>query len=65
MRGPYLAARAYQVVAVVYGGRIVARLRPERRLFGARFAGALPAVSATLIVLAGTLITIRALPEVG
>jgi nickel/cobalt transporter (NicO) family protein len=52
-------------LAVVYGGRVVARLRPERRLFGARFAGALPAVSATLIVLAGTLITIRALPEVG
>jgi nickel/cobalt exporter len=52
-------------LAVIYGGRIVARLRPERRLFGARFAGALPAVSATLIVLAGTLITLRALPEVG
>jgi nickel/cobalt transporter (NicO) family protein len=52
-------------LAVIYGGRVVARLRPERRLFGARFAGALPAVSATLIVLAGTLITIRALPEVG
>jgi nickel/cobalt transporter (NicO) family protein len=52
-------------LAVVYGGRVVARLRPERRLFGARFAGALPALSATLIVLAGTLITLRAIPELG
>jgi nickel/cobalt transporter (NicO) family protein len=52
-------------LSVVYGGRLVARLRPERRLFGARFAGALPALSATLIVLAGTLITLRAIPELG
>jgi len=52
-------------LAVVYGGRLVSRLRPEKRLFGARFAGALPAVSALLIVLAGTLITLRAIPQVG
>ena len=52
-------------LAVVYGGRLVARLRPERRLLGGRLLGALPAVSATVIVLAGTLITLRALPQVG
>lgn len=49
-------------LAVLYGGRLVARLRPERRLFGGRIAGALPAASASLIVLAGTLITVRAIP---
>jgi nickel/cobalt exporter len=52
-------------LAVLYGGRVVRRLRPERRLFGARFAGALPAASASIIVLAGTLITLRAIPQVG
>jgi ABC-type nickel/cobalt efflux system permease component RcnA len=52
-------------LAVLYGGRLMERLRPERRLFGARFAGALPALSATIIVVAGTLITLRAIPEVG
>lgn len=52
-------------LAVVYGGRLVARLRPERRLFAGRFSGALPALSATLIVLAGALITLRAIPQVG
>jgi nickel/cobalt transporter (NicO) family protein len=52
-------------LAVLYGGRLAARLRPERRLFGARLIGALPALSATLIVAAGTLITVRAIPEVG
>jgi len=55
-------------LAVLFGGRLVAKLRPERRIFGARFAGALPAASASIIVLAGTLITLRAIPgliEVG
>jgi nickel/cobalt transporter (NicO) family protein len=52
-------------LAVLYGGRLVARLRPERRLFGGRWVGALPALSAILIVAAGALITLRALPEVG
>jgi nickel/cobalt transporter (NicO) family protein len=52
-------------LAVLYGGRLIARVRPEKRLFSARFAGALPALSATLIVLAGTLITLRAIPQVG
>ncbi len=52
-------------LAVLYGGRLVERLRPERRIFGARFAGVLPALSATIIVLAGTLITLRAIPELG
>ncbi len=52
-------------LAVLYGGRVIERLRPERRLLGARFAGALPAISASLIVLAGTLITLRAIPQLG
>ena len=52
-------------VAVVYGGRLVARLRPERRIFGSRVAGALPAISASVIVVAGALITIRAVPGLG
>jgi nickel/cobalt exporter len=52
-------------LAVLHGGRLIARLRPERRLFGGRVLGALPALSATLIVLAGTLITLRAIPQLG
>jgi len=52
-------------LAVIYGGRLVARLRPERRLFGARFAGALPAISASVIVVVGAMITIRAMPGLG
>jgi nickel/cobalt transporter (NicO) family protein len=52
-------------IAVVYGGRLVERIRPERRIFGGRFIGVVPALSATLIVLAGTLITLRAIPAVG
>jgi nickel/cobalt exporter len=52
-------------LAVLYGGRLVARLRPERRLLGGRLVGAVPALSATIIVLAGALITLRAIPQVG
>jgi len=52
-------------LAVLYGGRLMQRLRPERRLLGGRVAGALPALSSTLIILAGTLITLRAIPQVG
>jgi nickel/cobalt transporter (NicO) family protein len=52
-------------LAVIYGGRLVARLRPERSLFGSRFAGALPAVSASVIVVVGALITLRAMPGTG
>lgn len=52
-------------LAVIHGGRLVARLRPERRIFGSRLAGALPAVSASVIVLAGVLITSRAVPQLG
>jgi nickel/cobalt transporter (NicO) family protein len=51
-------------LVVLCGGRLVARLRPESRLFGGRLVGALPAVSAIVIVLAGTLITVRAIPAV-
>ena len=50
-------------LSVLYGGRLVERLRPERRLFGARAMGALPALSASVIVVAGALITLRAIPE--
>ncbi|HEY3191280.1 MAG TPA: sulfite exporter TauE/SafE family protein [Solirubrobacterales bacterium] len=52
-------------LAVLHGGRLLERLRPERRLFGGRVAGVLPALSATLIVVAGTLITLRAIPQLG
>ena len=52
-------------LAVIYGGRLMARLRPERRIFGARLAGAQPAISASVIVLAGVLITSRAVPQLG
>jgi ABC-type nickel/cobalt efflux system permease component RcnA len=52
-------------LAVLHGGRLIQRLRPERRLFGGRIAGALPALSATLIVVAGGLITLRAIPQIG
>lgn len=52
-------------LAVIWGGRALERLRLERRVFGGRLAGALPAVSASVIVLAGTLITLRAIPELG
>ena len=52
-------------LAVLHGGRLIQRLRPERRLFGGRIVGALPALSATLIVVAGSLITLRAIPQIG
>jgi nickel/cobalt exporter len=52
-------------LGVLYGGRLLERLRPERRVFGGRFVGAIPALSASLIVLAGTLITLRAIPQLG
>jgi ABC-type nickel/cobalt efflux system permease component RcnA len=52
-------------LAVIWAGRALQRLRLERRVFGGRLAGALPAVSASVIVLAGTLITLRAIPQLG
>jgi ABC-type nickel/cobalt efflux system permease component RcnA len=52
-------------LATIWGQRLVRRLRPERTLFGGRFSGALPALSAGLIVLVGVLITYRAWPELG
>jgi nickel/cobalt exporter len=52
-------------LAVVYGGRLITRLRPERRIFGSRIAGVLPALSASVIVVAGVLITSRAIPQLG
>lgn len=52
-------------ILVLYGRRLYARVGAERRMFGGRIAGALPALSALLIVFAGTLITLRALPGLG
>jgi nickel/cobalt transporter (NicO) family protein len=52
-------------LTVLWGERLMRRLRPERRLFGGRLTGALPAISAVVIVLAGVLISYRALPELG
>ncbi len=52
-------------LVVIYGGRAIKRFRPEKRLIGARFAGALPALSASIIIVAGLLISLRALPELG
>jgi ABC-type nickel/cobalt efflux system permease component RcnA len=52
-------------LVTIWGQRLVRRLRPEQRLFGGRFSGALPAASASLIVLVGLLITYRAMPALG
>jgi nickel/cobalt transporter (NicO) family protein len=52
-------------LAVIYGGKLIARLRPERRILGSRLGGVLPAISASVIVLAGVLITSRAIPQLG
>ena len=50
---------------VLWGGRMIERLRWERRVFGGRVLGLVPALSATIIVLAGLLITLRAIPQLG
>ena len=52
-------------LVTIWGQRLVRRLRPEQRLFGGRLSGALPALSAGLIVLVGILITYRAMPTLG
>jgi ABC-type nickel/cobalt efflux system permease component RcnA len=49
----------------IYGGRLLRRIEVERRLFGGRLTGALPALSAILIVAVGILITSRAIPTIG
>lgn len=49
-------------LVTIWGSRLVSRLRPEQRLFGGRLSGALPALSASAIVLVGALITYRAMP---
>jgi len=49
----------------LYGRRLLGRLQVERRVFGGRLTGALPALSAILIVAVGLLITSRAIPELG
>jgi nickel/cobalt exporter len=51
-------------LAVIWSGRLVRRLRLERRFLGGRLSGALPALSAGLIVVAGVLITVRAIPQI-
>jgi nickel/cobalt transporter (NicO) family protein len=61
-----LAATVTSVgLVTIWGQRLIGRLRPEQRLFGGRLAGALPAVTASLIVLVGVLITYRAVPPLG
>jgi nickel/cobalt transporter (NicO) family protein len=52
-------------LVTIWGKRLVARLRPEQKLFGGRLSGALPAISASVIVLVGLLITYRAIPMLG
>ena len=52
-------------LVTIWGQRLVRSFRPEQRLFGGRLSGALPALSAGLIVLVGILITYRAWPELG
>jgi nickel/cobalt exporter len=52
-------------LATIWSGRLIRRLRPEQRLFGGRVTGAMPALSASLIVAVGVLITYRAIPELG
>jgi ABC-type nickel/cobalt efflux system permease component RcnA len=52
-------------LVTIWGQRLVGRLRPEQRLFGGRLSGALPALSASVIVLVGVLITYRAVPTLG
>lgn len=49
-------------LVTIWGKRLVSRLRPERLLFGGRITGALPALSASVIIVAGVLITARAIP---
>jgi ABC-type nickel/cobalt efflux system permease component RcnA len=52
-------------LVTIWGRRVVARFNPERKLFGGRLSGALPAISASVIVLVGLLITYRAIPTLG
>jgi ABC-type nickel/cobalt efflux system permease component RcnA len=52
-------------LVTIWGKRLVARLNPEKKLFGGRLGGALPAISASAIVLVGLLITYRAIPTLG
>ena len=49
-------------LVTIWGKRLVRRFRPEKILFGGRITGALPALSASVIILAGVLITARAIP---
>jgi ABC-type nickel/cobalt efflux system permease component RcnA len=52
-------------LVTIWGQGLLRRLRPERLLFSGRVSGALPAVSAGVIVVVGMLITYRALPQLG
>lgn len=52
-------------LVMIYGKRIMQRVRPESLMFGGRISGALPALSASVIVIAGLLITLRAIPQLG
>jgi nickel/cobalt transporter (NicO) family protein len=52
-------------LVTIAGQRMVGRLRGGRLIFGGRVSGALPALSAGLIVAVGVLITYRAIPQLG
>ena len=49
-------------LAVIWGGRAVRRFRFEQSFFSRKLIGALPTLSAFVIVAAGVMITLRALP---
>ena len=49
-------------LVTIWGSGSCAACVPSSRLFGGRLSGALPALSASLIVLVGVLITYRAMP---
>lgn len=52
-------------LVTIWGRRLFGRINPERMVFGGRMSGAIPTLSASVIVVAGILITSRAIPQLG
>jgi len=52
-------------LVTIWGRRLIGRINPERMVFGGRMSGAIPTLSASVIVVAGILITSRAIPQLG
>lgn len=50
-------------LVTIWGRKLMGRLNPEKMIFGGRISGAIPTISASVIVLAGVLITTRAVPQ--